>query len=251
LAWHNSPVLGSKPIDQVQLNEVSFGEWGGFAQSSYDATSFVCFTPGTRIRTPTGEVPVQHLGVGDLVETVDRGPQPLIWLGDRTLHFPEAKGSPQPVEIKRGALGQGMPRKRLVLSPQHRILLSGVLVERVTSGLEASAPAHSLAHFPLVRRMLGARMVTYHSLLLERHEVIFAEGAPVESLFVGPMAVEALTPIQRLEIVAGMRTQAVNHASYKLARRSIRPREVRRWPAEAMGTNLCHVQTVSTEATPS
>ncbi|WP_298500596.1 Hint domain-containing protein, partial [uncultured Algibacter sp.] len=34
-------------------------------------------------------------------------------------------------------------------------------------------------------------VVTYHHILLDRHEIIFAEGAPTESRFTGPKARKA------------------------------------------------------------
>ena len=249
IAWDNSPVLGSKPIEQVELGEVSYDAWGGFAQSSYDTTLFVCFAPGTRILTPLGEVPVQTLAAGDLVETADRGPQPLIWVGERTLRFPGSNPAQKPVALEAGALGGGMPRNRLVVSPQHRILLSGPLVEDAIGAIEAFAPAHSLTIFPGIRRMFGTRQITYHALLLDRHDIIFAEGAPVESLHVGPMAVEALSPVQRLEILAAMAVRSGRRRRPKLARNSIKPRQLDRWPARVLGTRLLHVPIRSAKAT--
>ena len=42
-----------------------------------------CFVADTLIRTPNGDVPVETLAPGDLVETVDEGAQPLRWIGMR------------------------------------------------------------------------------------------------------------------------------------------------------------------------
>ncbi|MGB4828605.1 MAG: choice-of-anchor L domain-containing protein, partial [Paracoccaceae bacterium] len=46
--------------------------------------SVPCFVAGTLIRTPDGDVPVETLHPGDLVLTMDDGPQPLRWTGSRT-----------------------------------------------------------------------------------------------------------------------------------------------------------------------
>ena len=50
------------------------------------ADAVICFTNGTLIDTPTGPVPVKHLGEGDLVQTKENGPQPIVWRGGAA-HF--------------------------------------------------------------------------------------------------------------------------------------------------------------------
>ena len=45
----------------------------------------VCFTTGTLIATPEGDCAVEALQVGDLVSTVDRGAQPILWIGRRRI----------------------------------------------------------------------------------------------------------------------------------------------------------------------
>ena len=43
--------------------------------------------------------------------------------------------------------------------------------------------------------------VEYFHLLFDRHEIIYAEGAPTESLFTGPEALKSLSPEAREEIL--------------------------------------------------
>ena len=43
---------------------------------------------------------------------------------------------------------------------------------------------------------------TYFHLLFEQHEVIYANGLPAESLYLGPQALKAITPQARAEVVA-------------------------------------------------
>ena len=38
---------------------------------------FVCFAKGTWITTPSGQVPIEKLAAGDMVVTMDHGPQPI------------------------------------------------------------------------------------------------------------------------------------------------------------------------------
>lgn len=139
--------------------------------------SIPCFVAGTLIATPDGPRAIETLRIGDLVLTLDSGPQPVRWTGARNLdHATLCRTGQHPIEFKSGSLGNATPERTLCVSPQHRILLNDSVL----------APARGLLALPKVRLKRGCRQVSYHHILLPGHEVIFAEGAPVESLLVGP-----------------------------------------------------------------
>ena len=157
-----------------------------------------CFAPGTRILTPKGERTVEDLWPGDLVMTADRGPQPIRCIGRREVDFRDPTNQraskDKPILIKAGALGHGLPRRDLVVSPQHRMVIA--------APMEALASAKHLTSQARVRVMRGCRQVTYFAILLDRHEILFAEGARTESYRPGPVSISSLTPDQRAEIYA-------------------------------------------------
>lgn len=163
-----------------------------------------CFTLGTLIDTPTGPRPVEALQPGDMVLTRDNGPQPLRWIGrvelgpDHLARHPEH----QPVEIAAGALSPGLPARDLRLSPQHRVLLTGWKAELMFGEDEVLVPATALRNDQGIRTNAADAGVTYLHLLLDRHEIIFAEGAPVESLLADWLVRGALPPAQRAELEA-------------------------------------------------
>lgn len=134
-----------------------------------------CFTPGTLIATPDGDRPVEDLVVGDLVLTQDAGPQPIVWAGRRTVC---GTGQMAPIRIEAGTFGN---RRALLVSPQHRILLSGWRAELHLGTPEILVAAVHLIDDRSVRRA-PCDSVTYLHLMLPAHHVIFAEGAPTESL---------------------------------------------------------------------
>ncbi len=70
-------------------------------------TGVVCFTSGTAIRTPNGDVLIDELRVGDLVTTMDNGPQRIAWIGQRHVTHSELRQNERlhPVLIKKGVLG--------------------------------------------------------------------------------------------------------------------------------------------------
>ena len=81
--------------------------------------NFLCFAQGTWVTTPSGQVPIEELAAGDMVVTMDHGPQPIRWIGSSKR---PATGNMAPILIRKGALGN---TRDLRVSPQHRMLLSG------------------------------------------------------------------------------------------------------------------------------
>lgn len=155
---------------------------------------FVCFGVGTQIATPDGPRPVETLQAGALVETLDDGPQPIQWIGARDLQFNGDASDYKPVLVSKDALGEGVPANDLRLSPQHRVLINPMG--------EVLVPAKALLEHKGVRVMKGCRAITYYTILLQRHSVIFAEGVPCESLYPTPYALSLLDPAQRLHLRA-------------------------------------------------
>jgi hypothetical protein len=157
-------------------------------------TAVPCFTPGTRIRTLRGEVPVEALAVGDMVETRDHGPQPIRWIGQRRV---AAVGAQAPVVIEAGLLGL---HGRLVVSPQHRVLVSHWMAELLFCEEEVLVAARDLVNGASVRVLEGGE-VTYVHLLFDRHEIIWAEGLQTESFLPGPQVLADMDPAARAELL--------------------------------------------------
>ena len=153
----------------------------------------ICFARGTLITTARGEVPVQDLRLGDLVLTADRGFQPLRWLAARQLTAAELAEAPnqRPIRIRAGALGHGLPRRDLTVSPQHRILIRSKVAERMFGSLEVLVAAKHLLALDGVEVVAECGGIEYWHLMCDRHEVILAEGTEVETLFPGPEAMAA------------------------------------------------------------
>lgn len=143
-----------------------------------------CFVAGTRILTHRGMLGVEGLRPGDLVQTMDNGYSPVVWAGRRTVC---GLGSMAPVRFAAGAVGN---QRDLLVSPQHRMLVTGWPSELTMGERETLAAARHLINNRTIRR-LRRPTVTYVHILCEDHQVIFAEGAPTESLFAGGAALSA------------------------------------------------------------
>ncbi len=136
------------------------------------ATSPACYCRGTLILTTGGEVAVEELAIGDSLPTASGPARPIRWIGRRsyTARFAAANPNVHPVLIRAGALGTGLPRRDLHVSPKHAMLLDGVLI----------AAAALLNGETIVQpRSTGA--IDYFHIELETHDVIFAEGAYAET----------------------------------------------------------------------
>lgn len=146
----------------------------------------VSFSRGTMISLADGrQVPIESLVPGDRVLTRDHGAQPVRWLGRATVR---AVGSFAPVIITAGTLGN---IGDLVVSPHHRIF-----VYHRNSGLGTSELLIQSKHLvdgdAIYQREGG--YVDYFSLVFDRHEIIYAEGVPVESLMVTEATLRRLPP---------------------------------------------------------
>jgi hypothetical protein len=134
-----------------------------------------CFLKGTRIRTPRGEVAVETLAVGDLVETVSGDSKPITWIGHRRFERQGDERWPTdilPVKVARSALGPLTPHSDLYLSDAHALHLDGLLI-----------PVRQLINGrSIVRCTVDANAIEYFHIELAGHEVILAEGAPAETL---------------------------------------------------------------------
>jgi Hint domain len=142
-----------------------------------------CFTPGTLIRVPAGLVAVESLRPGDVVDTMDHGPQVLRWVGQRGVN---GLGDFAPVAIAAGALGNA---RDMLVSPEHRMLVSGWFAELHFGETDVLVAARHLIGLPGIARQ-PMPQVTYIHLLFDRHEIIFAEDAPTESFHPGSWMLE-------------------------------------------------------------
>jgi hypothetical protein len=100
----------------------------------------------------------------------------------------------RPVRITAGALGQGLPRADLLVSRQHRMLVSSPICQRMFGQTDSLVSALKLTALPGIHVDEAVAEIDYIHLLFDQHEVVFAEGAPSESLLLQTEALAALSP---------------------------------------------------------
>ena len=133
-----------------------------------------CFLSGTRILTEQGEVAVERLAAGDRVATLVEGAivhRRIRWVGSRHLDAAAAIATGiRPVRIRAGAFAASIPHRDLLVTPEHCLLVDGVLV-----------PARMLVNGRSIVEEHGFGAFTYHHLELDTHGVLLAEGLTAES----------------------------------------------------------------------
>jgi hypothetical protein len=136
-----------------------------------------CFLKGTLIRTVDGDRRIEDLKPGDLLPTLFGGTRDVQWIG----RYSQRKSDPSrpwakdflPVRIARSALAENVPYADLYVTQGHAIFVDGAL-----------APAGDLVNGATISLYDAAERdeLEFFHIKLDRHDVIYAEGAPVETL---------------------------------------------------------------------
>jgi len=141
---------------------------------SFDNLNVAFFTAGTLIDTATGPMPIEALTPGTMILTIDNGPQPLRGVLTRTV---PGDGRFAPILFRAGAMGN---IRDMRTSPAHRMMLCDWRAELLFGEAEILVSAANLQNDRTITRA-PCDQVTYYHLLLNQHEIVFAEGIPTES----------------------------------------------------------------------
>jgi hypothetical protein len=133
-----------------------------------------CLLKGTKISTPSGDRLVQELQIGDEVQTLS-GRKTIKWIGYSKYTKEEGgawQDSVMPIRVARLAIDDHSPHSDLYLSPLHCIFFNEALipVKYLINGTSVAQGAPS-----------DMSAIEYYHIELDTHEVLYAEGALVES----------------------------------------------------------------------
>jgi hypothetical protein len=163
--------------DDNDNDQGRYRNWPWQINDNHRGRSRHCFLKGTMIRTADGDRKVEDLAVGDLLPTVFGGIRPIQWIGRYPFKRSDSgKGWVRdvlPVRVSRSALGPDVPYADLYVTKPHALLIDGVLV-----------PVCNLINGTTIT-VYDARELdelTFFHIKLELHDVIYAEGAPCETL---------------------------------------------------------------------
>jgi hypothetical protein len=146
----------------------------------------MCLLRGTRVATPTGEVPIEDLRIGDLVDTVRGQAMAIKWIGRHRYRRSGAtwNESVVPIRIARAAFDERTPHRDLYTSPRHGLLIDGIFIR-------ASCLVNGASIAPALPVDLDT--LEYFQIMLDTHEAVLAEGAPVETFLLENQSYEGYT----------------------------------------------------------
>ena len=186
------------PGHHSDVTSITLGTWNGVEYNGITVSGvdqmFVCFSAGTLIETQRGRVPVELLEVGDMVETLDHGLQPIRWIGKNTIM---GLGANAPIRFEPGVLDNDVP---CYVSPNHRVLIHGSTPELLYGEEEVLVAAKHLVD----GRNIFAEprpLVEYVHFALDQHEIVVADGLLAETLLPGPQALEMVSEVSRRELM--------------------------------------------------
>ncbi len=174
--WSDGTLTVSEDSTTLSLNLAGSYAGDHFTLATDGASgttvAVVCYYPGTGIRTPSGDVAVEDLRIGDDVVLADGRVLPVRWIGRNTVstYFADPLRV-LPIRIRAGALAAGLPERDLLVSPEHAVLLDNILVQ-------AGALVNDVS---IIREWNVPDDFTYYHVELPEHALILAEGVPAES----------------------------------------------------------------------
>jgi hypothetical protein len=159
-----------------------------------------CLLKGTMISTFSGYRPVQDLQIGDEVHTL-AGLKAIKWIGYNKFTKEEDKtwlDSVMPIRVARFAIDDHSPHSDLYLSPLHCVFFN-----------EALIPVKYLINGTSVAQSAPPDMsaIEYYHIEFDGHEVLYADGALVESFFDGESEREAFSNFVTYERLYGAERQ--------------------------------------------
>jgi microcystin-dependent protein len=132
-----------------------------------------CFLAGTMVATPSGEILVERLAVGDLVLTLNGNAEPIVWIGtSRVLATPGRRNAATPIIVRKDALADNVPNRDLRVTKGHALYFRehDVLI-----------PTEFLVNHRTIVWDQQAREVEVYHIELATHDVLLANAAPAES----------------------------------------------------------------------
>jgi hypothetical protein len=211
-----STFVGFASTIQMSIgDQITVGPGSFIASAPYD--DLVCFTDDAILAVKGGTKPIAALEKGDLVKTRDNGFQPVQVIAKRTLTLFELSAHPQlwPIEISPQAPGFETLTAPLTVSPQHRFVHKSPHAHLFFGMSEVLIPAKAFLGQPGVRRVEPTSSLTYYHLIFDRHEVIFSNGVPTESLHLNDRTLLSLGAQSVRDEIAVLFPELTNGAVYQ------------------------------------
>ncbi|MBL1435634.1 MAG: Hint domain-containing protein [Rhodobacteraceae bacterium] len=140
---------------------------------------------GALIACEYGDMAIETVKIGDIVNTLSDGPQVVRWVGGAML-------STQAVQFQAGALGENRPAHTLLVSPTQRMVVSGWQAEVLFGEARVLVAAEALLNGGSISLTEAPSETEFFHILFDKHEAIAANGTPSESFYPSKIALGSL-----------------------------------------------------------
>ena len=143
---------------------------------------------GALVSTAQGQVAVEDLVPGMIVNTVDQGPQVLQWVGSYDMSPREAQTNDRArmFRVAADAFGLNKPNQDMMLAPRAHILLHDAACKPMFGLDKAFAPVRAFEDGISVVSVAPMSAVSLFNIAFERQATILVNGIEVESYHPGP-----------------------------------------------------------------
>jgi len=139
-----------------------------------------------------------------------------------------AKEHLRPVLIRQGALGNDLPERDMMVSPQHRVLVANDKTALYFEEREVLVAAKHLTDMEGID-VVEVSHTSYIHVMFDQHEVILSDGTWTESFQPGDMSLAGVGDAARDEILELFPELATREgiAAYAAARKSLKKHEAK------------------------
>jgi len=150
--------------------------------------AFSAFARGTVISTPDGDIAVEDLQPGDMINTSTGEPAKLIWIGSSSF-VPADAGRRMPLlRVMADTFGQSRPTNFLTVGPSARILHTPHHLRSEAGEKRLLTPVRAFLDGVNVIEVVPPTPVRLFHLCLDRHAAIRAGGVEMETFHPGAHA---------------------------------------------------------------
>ena len=130
-------------------------------------------TAGTTVMTLDGELPVEHLSVGDRVITRDAGMSVLRDIRSKTVEVAA-------IQIKAGSLGHTRPQHDMLVGPDTLVHIRDWRAKALFGADVATVKAKRLIDGEFISEQ-SAQTTTVYELVFDKQHILYADGLEVAS----------------------------------------------------------------------
>ena len=155
-------------------------------------SAFSAFARGTLIQGVQGDIAIEDLQPGDMINTTSGEPSKLIWIGS-TSFSPTDTGRRIPlISIMPDSFGQSRPNSVLTVGPGARVLHTPHHLRSEAGSARMLTPVRELLDGVNVIEVLPPTAVRLFHICLERHAAVHAGGIEMETFHPGSNAMRTL-----------------------------------------------------------